>query len=58
MDDVFRGPERVMMIANAPSLNISNRDVSLSSDSSSLFAERAEISNMDLRFDPEVGTTL
>jgi len=35
-----------MMLANAPSLNISNRDVPQSSGSSGLFAERTEISDM------------
>jgi hypothetical protein len=47
-----------MMIANAPSLNISNRDVSQSSGSLALFAERTEISDMDLLFNAEVATTL
>lgn len=48
---------RVMMIANAPSLNISNRDVSQSSGSLAFFAERTEISDMDLLFNAEVATT-
>ena len=44
-----------MMIAKAPSLNVSSRDVSQSSSSSVFFAE-PEFSDIDLPFDAGVAT--
>ena len=44
------------MIAKAPSLNVSSRDVSQSSSSSVFFAAQTEFSDIDLPFDEGVAT--